>query len=118
MKAYEKRVINGNTTGDFAFEVNMKRKKIPVSQEKFEAEYFPWDGREQKGSRHKKDPIHDWEAEVNYLFTGCENRFDLCHKMYPFWSMGMIKDIYSFMESTEQIQGNYELKDVEFGQLK
>ena len=38
--------------------------------------------------------------------------------MYPFWGGSIIKDIYSFMESTEQIQGNYELKEAEFGQLK
>merc|ERR1712130_957346 len=48
-------------------------------------------------------------AEINYLFLGCENKYDLCYKIYPFWSGSIIADIYSFMESTEQIQVNDEL---------
>merc|ERR1712130_939733 len=47
-----------------------------------------------------------------------ENVHDLSNRIYPFWSGQFIKDIYDFMGSTEQIQGNYELKCAEFGQLK
>ena len=59
-----------------------------------------------------------FNSEIAYLYDGCENKYDLCHKIYPFWSGSIITDIYSFMESTEQIQGHYELKEAEFGQLK
>merc|ERR1712154_357014 len=39
-------------------------------------------------------------------------------RMFPFWGGSFINDIHNFMESTEQIQGIYELKCAEFGQLK
>merc|ERR1712130_465887 len=101
LKQYEK-IINGENQGK-----NKIMVLIPAKFDKFVKEYFV-----------SKKEIAGFEAEVEYLFLGCENKYDLCHKMYPFWSGSIIADIYSFMESTEQIQGNYELKEAEFGQLK
>ena len=110
MKQYHKIVstASGVSTeaNNFLRHKQMKKKKIGSDFDKFKKDYFEefWDD--------------TFEAEVQWLYTGCENELDLCHKMYPFWSGSIIEDIYSFMESTEQIQGNYELKEAEFGQLK
>jgi len=88
-----------------SLESQMKHHRIPAKLHDFKTQYFA-------GSSEV------WDAEIHWLFEGCENEYDLCYKMYPFWSASIIKDIYNFMESTEQIQGDYELKLAEFGQLK
>ena len=99
-------IINSTDHRVDGMEMAMKQQLMPLGIKEFRDEYF---------GEYWKD---GWDAEVNYLFLGCENRYDLCYKIYPFWSGSIIKDIYNFMESTEQIQGNYELKEAEFGQLK
>eukprot|EP01084_Bolivina_argentea_P194766 334238_1 len=87
-------------------EIKMKQRKIPLYFEGFKREYFG------------DVEVKQYNEEVNYLFLRCENVYDLCHRIYPFWSGSLNQDIMIFMESTEQIQGNYELKKEEFGQLK
>ena len=60
----------------------------------------------------------EYRAEINWLFHQTENLYELCHKMYPFWSGKILKEIYYFLESTEQIEGIYELKATEFVNYK
>eukprot|EP01084_Bolivina_argentea_P313577 543028_1 len=108
LKEYKK-IITSSDVGNISREASMKRHRISPKIESFRAEYF---------SDLAGGDLEWWDAEIDYLFLGCENRYDLCHKIYPFWSGTILQDIYSFMESTEQIQGNYELKEAEFGQLK
>merc|ERR1712228_820611 len=105
MKKYDESIKTTNIDNAIT-EALFKKKRIPNTFELFVAEYF--DSANTQG----------WDAETNYLFLGCENQYDLCHKIYPFWSGSSIIDIYKFMESTEQIQGNYVIKEAEFGQLK
>ena len=62
--------------------------------------------------------LRDFNAEIEWLYLDLHNEYDFCQRVYPFWSSQFIDDIYHFMESTEQIQGVYELKCAEFGQLK
>ncbi len=60
----------------------------------------------------------EFELEINWLFEGTQNLYELTHRIYPFWSSRILKEIYYFVESTDQIQGIYELKTTEFKQLK
>merc|ERR1719203_1794452 len=57
-------------------------------------------------------------AEIEWLYEDTETVYDFCQRLLPFYCGEFIADIYDFMESTEQIQGDYELKCAEFGQLK
>jgi len=84
-------------------------KRLPPTFEEFADEYL---------SVLKAKYSKDFLPEMRWLFEGVEVIRDLCKRMYPFWSGMFINSIYNFMESTEQIQGNYELKCAEFGQLK
>merc|ERR1712154_117648 len=104
MKRYDASIKSTDAEDESALitEALFKKTRIPATFEQFESEYFA-------------QKIEGYDAEKNYLFLGCENKYDLCHKMYPFWSGSIIVDIYKFMESTEQIQGNYVLKEAEFG---
>ena len=83
--------------------------KLPTEFEKFKKTYFGDLDEKQAGS---------FLPEVRWLFENIEYVQDLCKRIYPFWGGRFISSIYNFMESTEQIQGNYELKCAEFGQLK
>merc|ERR1712228_1014695 len=69
-----------------------------------------------KGTKSMK--LSDFSAEIEWLYEDTENVYDFCQRLHPFYSGQFIKDIYDFMESTEQIQGHYELKCAEFVQLK
>ena len=76
----------------------------------FKAKYFNLDA--------KKDLDAQFNAEIEWLFQDIQNEHDLYKRIYPFWSQQFTQKMLNFMESTEQIQGNYELKEAEFGQLK
>ena len=80
MKEYDESIKS--TTDNAVTENLFKKTRIPATFEQFVAEYF--------NSEH----MDGWDAETNYLFLGCENKYDLCHKIYPFWSASIIVDIY------------------------
>eukprot|EP01084_Bolivina_argentea_P123568 218973_1 len=85
-----------------------------MTEEKFKDIYFKTD--ELISFKEVKED-NDLTAEISWLYL-CENEYDLCYRLYPFWSDSLKKDILNFMESSTQIHGNYELKENEFGQLK
>eukprot|EP01083_Nonionella_stella_P161426 528743_1 len=91
---------------------DLKNERIPSNFNDFKEKYF--------GSfeDRKRMSLKDFIAEIEWLYENTENEYVLCQRIYPFWGHKFINDIYSFMESTEQIQGIYELKAAEFGQLK
>eukprot|EP00485_Elphidium_margaritaceum_P015088 CAMPEP_0202731060 /NCGR_PEP_ID=MMETSP1385-20130828/186951_1 /ASSEMBLY_ACC=CAM_ASM_000861 /TAXON_ID=933848 /ORGANISM="Elphidium margaritaceum" /LENGTH=2462 /DNA_ID=CAMNT_0049397343 /DNA_START=90 /DNA_END=7479 /DNA_ORIENTATION=- len=137
MQKYQK--ILGNKNTKQAELKAMKAQRIPLTFAKFKADFFPVQSSSalvnargantgeshvyQALQQHARPTLHTdtsepWDAEIHWLFDGCENEYDLCQKIHPFWSTSIIKDLYDFMESTKQIQGDYELKLAEFGQLK
>eukprot|EP01083_Nonionella_stella_P180070 641139_1 len=115
MQQYDLMVKHSASLNTLSEEQKLRRVRIPQTIEEFKEVYF-----EGTLAPHPETgkPDNTWDAEITWLFLGTENKYDLCHKIYPFWSGSIISDIYSFMESTEQIQGNYELKEAEFSQLK
>ena len=89
--------------------IHSMAQRLPLTFEEFETKYF---------GNIKQKYSSDFKPEMRWLFENVEFVQDLCKRMYPFWSGMFLNSIYNFMESTEQIQGNYELKCAEFGQLK
>jgi len=83
--------------------------KLPSDFGEFKVKYF---------GKFDETGAGSFLPEVRWLFENIEYVQDLCKRIYPFWGGRFISGIYNFMESTEQIQGNYELKCAEFGQLK
>ena len=58
-------------------------------------------------------------AELAWLYEcGADNEYDLCSQLYPLLSGSIKAELLAFMESSEKIQGIYEVKAEEFGQLK
>ena len=103
--------IKDNQAVDFD---ELRKTRIPNNFEIFKNEYF-------SGFKdNKKGKLKDYLAEIEWLHLETETAYDLCRRIYPFWGSvnNFIHSIYNFMESTEQIQGIYELKCAEFGQLK
>eukprot|EP01084_Bolivina_argentea_P088538 159858_1 len=64
------------------------------------------------------DVSNEFRAELSWLYMECENEYDLCHKIYPFWSGSLRQDVITFMDSSKEIKGNYQLKSGELSQLK
>eukprot|EP01084_Bolivina_argentea_P132267 233416_1 len=65
-----------------------------------------------------KYKLKDFEAEIKWLLNNSETVADVCHKLEPFWKESILTILNDFLESTEHIQGNYQLKAAEFAQLK
>eukprot|EP01083_Nonionella_stella_P178794 632759_1 len=76
----------------------------------------------QKDARYKKmrDIVtsKSFLMEIEWFYEGTRNVKQLCRRLYPFWSLGLIKSIHEFLESTDLINGTYELKAAEFAQFK
>eukprot|EP01083_Nonionella_stella_P213062 768781_1 len=66
--------------------------------------------------KKKIDDLEFWR-ELEWIYQNTQTLHDLCRRVYPFWSYKFI-EIFDFIETTKQIDGLYELKWAEFGQLK
>eukprot|EP01083_Nonionella_stella_P230213 814037_1 len=58
------------------------------------------------------------KEEIEWFADGTRDVGALCRRLHPFWSLNLTKSIHEFLESTELINGTYELKAAEFKQFK
>ena len=116
LKTYQKIVDGLDEYG--SFENKLKDDTLNRNFDEFFKEYF--ENKKQikyKESKKSVDP-NNFIAELKWFHETSKTKLDLCKRMHPFSNGKILKDICAFLESTEQIQGIYELKAAEFGQLK
>ena len=79
---------------------------LPMTLQDFTKKYF------------KEKLTKSFMPEIRWLYEHVHSVEHLYKTIHPFWSGMIVNSLYNFMGSTEHIEGNYEVKLTEFGQLK
>ena len=104
MKEYEKTL---DTVQSERTKFIPMRKELPSTLLEFSRTYF----KEKLGAK-------TFMPEIRWLFEHVHSVEHLYKMVYPFWSGMFANSLDNFMQSTEHIDGSYELTCAEFGQLK
>merc|ERR1712228_1807 len=109
----------GDEDAVFHLEEHFKKTKIG-SYAAFFAKYFG--NQAYKKKKFTKEQylrhIKKRDREIRWIFNQCHKEYDLLYLIEPFFEGKIIHEIDELLESSDDIEGNYELRSEEFAQLK
>eukprot|EP01083_Nonionella_stella_P098541 277150_1 len=103
----------------FKMEEKMKKKKMK-NYGHFFAKYFGNECYTKKGFTREAylQHIKKRDREIRWIYNQCHAEFDFIYLLQPFMHGKIIREIEELLHSSDQVEGNYELRSEEFAQLK